>query len=65
VVLRLGDAHVIGHKVRDEAAGRVAWSAGDERIELPARADLRVEGVVIADVVAVRAAGHRAKKGDA
>ena len=60
MILGFGDAHVIGHEVDDEPHAEPVQFR-HERIEILARADLRVERIVIADVVTVRAAGHRAE----
>ena len=61
MVLRLGDAHVIWHEINYETEV-AAVQFGDDRVEFLARADLRVERIVVANVgIAVRAAGHRAK----
>ncbi len=53
-------AHVVGHEVH-HLRHAVARKLGHEGVEVLAGADLRVEGLVVDDVVAVLAAGARAQ----
>jgi len=56
----VADAHVVWHRVEDEPhAGPVQF--GHQSAEILLRAQLRVDGIVVNDVVAVDAAGARSQ----
>ncbi len=59
-VVAAEDAHVVRHEIED-VPHAVARAARRQALEVRGAADLRVERVVVDDVVAVRAAGARAK----
>src|SRR5262249_30479198 len=55
-VARVADAHVVGHRVEDQAHAALA-EGGGEGVKVVRAAQLKIETAVVADVVAVTAAG--------
>ena len=62
VVVRAGDAHVVGDDVHDEAHAALLQRRR-QRVQVAVRADLGVQARMVDDVVAVHAAGPRDQEG--